>query len=83
MLPSLVRIFTQGKNIAYFESDRPQYDREAQQKTAYANWVFTRQNDGTLILHNMFKDALLQYTGTVKVYWDETKEVTKERYRGM
>jgi hypothetical protein len=83
MLPSLVRIFTQGKNIAYFESDRPQYDREAQQKTAYANWVFTRQNDGTLILHNMFKDALLQYTGTVKVYWDETKEVTKERYRGL
>ena len=83
MLPSLVRIFTQGKNIAYFESDRPQYDREAQQKTAYANWVFTRQNDGTLILHNMFKDALLQYTGTVKVYWDEKKEVTKERYRGL
>ena len=83
MLPSLVRIFTQGKNIAYFESDRPQYDREAQQKTAYANWVFTRQNDGTLILHNMFKDALLQYTGTVKVYWDESKEVTKERYRGL
>lgn len=83
MLPSLVRIFTQGKNIAYFESDRPQFDREAQQKTAYANWVFTRQNDGTLILHNMFKDALLQYTGTVKVYWDEKKEVTKERYRGL
>lgn len=83
MLPSLVRIFTQGKNIAYFEADRPQYDLEAQQKTAYANWVFTRQNDGTLILHNMFKDALLQYTGTVKVYWDEKKEVTKERYRGL
>lgn len=83
MLPSLVRIFTQGKNIAYFESDRPEYDREAAQKTAYANWVFTRQNDGTLILHNMFKDALLQYTGTVKVYWDESKEVTKERYRGL
>lgn len=83
MLPSLVRIFTQGKNIAYFEADRPEYDLEADQKTAYANWVFSRQNDGTLILHNMFKDALLQYTGTVKVYWDESKEVTKERYKGL
>lgn len=83
MLPSLVRIFTQGKNVAYFEADRPEYDQEAIQKTAYANWVFNRQNDGTLILHNMFKDALLQYTGTVKVYWDESSEVTKERYKGL
>lgn len=83
MLPSLVRIFTQGKNVAYFEADRSEYDQEASQKTAYANWVFNRQNDGTLILHNMFKDALLQYTGTVKVYWDESSEVTKERYKGL
>lgn len=83
MLPSLVRIFTQGKYIARFEADNPEYDKEADQKTAWANYVFTRQNDGTLILHNMFKDALLQYTGTVKIYWDEKKEVTKERYRGL
>ena len=83
MLPSLVRIFTQGKYIARFESDNPEYDKEADQKTAWANYVFTRQNDGTLILHNMFKDALLQYTGTVKIYWDEKKEVTKEKYRGL
>lgn len=83
MLPSLVRIFTQGKNVASFESDNPEYDKEASQKTAWANYVFTRQNDGTLILHNMFKDALLQYTGTVKIYWDERKEVTKERYKGL
>lgn len=83
MLPSLVRIFTQGKYIARFEADRPEQDAEADQKTAWANHVFTRQNDGTLILHNMFKDALLQYTGVVKVYWDESKEVTKERYKGL
>ena len=83
MLPSLVRIFTQGKNVAYFESDRPEYDVEAQQKTAYSNYVFNRQNNGVLILHNMFKDALLQYTGTVKVYVDETQEVTMERYQGL
>jgi hypothetical protein len=83
MLPSLVRIFTQGKYVARFESDNPEYDKEADQKTAWANYVFTRQNDGTLILHNMFKDALLQYTGTVKIYWDEKKDVTKEKYRGL
>ena len=83
MLPSLVRIFTQGKYVAVFEGDRPEQDTEAEQKTAYANHVFSRQNDGVMILHNMMKDALLQYTGTVKVYWDEAIEVTKERYKGL
>lgn len=83
MLPSLVRVFTQGKYVARFEADNAASDDEADQKTAWANYVFMRQNDGTLILHNMMKDALLQYTGTVKVYWDESKEVTKERYAGL
>lgn len=83
MLPSLVRVFTQGKYVARFEADNASSDDEANQKTAWANYVFMRQNDGTLILHNMMKDALLQYTGTVKVYWDESKEVTKERYAGL
>lgn len=83
MLPSLLRIFTQGKYVARFESDDPRYDKEADQKTGWSNYVFFRQNDGTLILHNMMKDALLQYTGVVKVYWDERKEVTKERYKGL
>lgn len=83
MLPSLVRVFTQGKYVARFEADNAASDDEANQKTAWANYVFMRQNDGTLILHNMMKDALLQYTGTVKVYWDESKEVTKERYAGL
>ena len=83
MLPSLLRIFTQSKYVAKFEADDPKQDQEAALKTAYANWVFTRDNDGTMILHNMFKDALLQYTGVVKVFWDESKEVTKERYAGL
>jgi len=83
MLPSLLRVFTQGKNTVVFEADRPEADQEALLKTEYANWVFQRDNQGTLILHNMFKDALLQYTGVVKVYWDESQHVTKEKYRGL
>ena len=83
MLPSLIRVFTQGKNTVVFEADRPEADQEALLKTEYANWVFQRDNQGTLILHNMFKDALLQYTGVVKVYWDESQHVTKEKYRGL
>ena len=83
MLPSLLRVFTQGKEVAKFRSDSPEGDDEAEQKTKLANYVFYRQNCGVLTLLNMFKDALLQYTGTVKVMLDESEEVTEERYSGL
>lgn len=83
MLPSLIRVFTQSKNVAHFIADRPEYDEEADQKTELANYVFFRQNQGVLTLTNMFKDALLQYTGAVKISWDESDEVSESRYKGL
>ena len=83
MLPSQLRIFTQGKYVARFESDTLDGEDEAEQKTALANYVFMRQNQGTLILHNFIKDALLQYVGVVKVSWEESDKVTTERYQGL
>ena len=79
MLPSLIRIFTQGKLIARFEESRQEDEQEAFEKTHLSNWVFMHQNNGVLTLHNMFKDALLQYTGTVKVCWEEEEEVSTKR----
>lgn len=83
MLPSLIRIFTQGKLIARFESSRTQDDDEAKEKTHLSNYVFMHENNGVLTLHNMFKDALLQYTGTVKVCWEEEEEVSTTKYSGL
>jgi hypothetical protein len=83
MLPSLLRIFTQGKLIAKFEGDSPDYDEEAKQKTYLSNYAFTRENNGTLTLHNMFKDALLQYIGVVKVVWEEKKKTKRVKYQGL
>lgn len=83
MLPSLIRVFTQGRNVAKFIADTPDGDDEAEQKTELANYVFFRQNQGVLTLTNMFKDALLQYTGVVKVSIDETNEVTESKYKGL
>jgi hypothetical protein len=48
-----------------------------------ANWVFYKDNDGFLILHNWFKDALLQKVGVVKAYWEEKKDTIKEKYKGL
>jgi len=83
MLPQLLRLFTQGKTIAKFEPSRPDQEQECKQKTEFANWVFSKQNDPVLILHNMFKDAILQYTGVVKVNWDDSEEILEENYRGL
>jgi hypothetical protein len=83
MLPSLMRVFAQGKEVAKFTTNDPEGDEEAREKTLYANWVFLESNQGLQLLHSAFKDALLQFTGTFKCHWDDTKEVTEERYTGM
>jgi predicted GNAT family acetyltransferase len=43
----------------------------------------SRDNDGVLLMHNWFKDALLQKNGIVKVYWDEKIDVSKEKYQNL
>lgn len=83
MLPSILRVFTQGRHVGRFEADLPDNDEEATQKTELTNYVFMRQNDGTLTLYNMFKDALLQFLGVVKVAWITEKVVTEEKYDGL
>lgn len=83
MLPSLIRIFTQTNTVARFEADSLEDDQEAEEKTQLANYAFMRQNNGTMTLHNMFKDALLQFTGVVKVSWDAGETASVTQYNGL
>ena len=83
MIPSLLRVFTQGKIMARFDSPNTEDEEEAKQKTHYANHVFNHDNSGTIILHNAFKDALLQYTGVMKVYWCDSEETKTTKYEGL
>ncbi len=79
-LPSLVRIFTGSDNIVVFEPQGPKDEASAKQATDYCNWVFNRDNEGVAILHDWFKDALLQKNGILKAYWEDKEDITKERY---
>ena len=79
-LPSLVRIFTGSDNIVVFEPQGPKDEASAKQATDYCNWVFNRDNAGVAILHDWFKDALLQKNGILKAYWEDKEDITKERY---
>jgi hypothetical protein len=82
-LPQLIRVFTTTEDIVYFEPKSPGDENSAKQATDYCNWVFYRENEGLLILHNWFKDALLQKVGVVKSYWDKRQDVKKEKYKNL
>ena len=82
-LPQLIRIFTASDDIVRFEPTGPGDEEGCKQATEYANWVFYKQNPGFHILHNWFKDALLQKVGTVKAYWDTKIDVIEERYENL
>jgi len=82
-LPPLVRIFTASDEVVRFDPRGPQDEAGAKQATEYVNWVFNRDNSGTIILHNWFKDALLQKVGVVKAYWEDKEDVRKEKYRDL
>ena len=73
-LPQLIRVFTSCEDAVRFEPTKDGEEELADQASDMANWVFYKDNDGFLILHNWFKDALLQKVGVVKAYWEEKKD---------
>jgi hypothetical protein len=83
VLPALIRIFTASDKICTVEPPRPGTESQAKQATEYLNHVFMRENQGFLILHDWFKDALLERLGWVKYYWDTQKTTETESYTGL
>lgn len=83
IMPTLMRIFTAGDNAVEFVPQRLEDEAAARQATEYVNYVFYRQNEGFLILHTFFKDALLQKFGVVHSWWDKHTEDAREEYRGL
>src|SRR6056300_865874 len=79
-LPQLMRLFASGDKVVQFEPVNDGDQPFAKQATEYANWVFNKDNDGFLVMHNWFKDALLQKVGVVKAYWEDKIDVKKESY---
>jgi hypothetical protein len=82
-LPQLLRVFTSSDEMVRFEPKSAGDEEKAKQATEYVNWVLNHDNQGVILFHNWFKDALLQKNGIVKVYWDEQTDVTKEKYEGL
>ncbi len=83
IMPSLMKIFLSGDKVAQFDATGPEDEQVADQATDYANYIFTKDNPGFMILETAFRDALIQKVGIVKLYWDAAKDVTRETYQGL
>ena len=82
-LPQLMRVFTSSNDAVVFEPVNQGDEQTAEQATNYVNHIFYKDNNGFEIMHDWFKDALLQKVGVVKAYWEDKTDVTKEKYYGL
>lgn len=80
VIPSLMKIFMGGEDVVTVAPHGGEDVAGAEQATEYANFVFQRDNPGFVILHSMFKDALLQKTGTCKIYWETAEREEQDEF---
>jgi hypothetical protein len=83
IMPSLLRIFFGPEKVVEFVPQGEDDVDQAEQITDYVNYVFTRDNPGFLILHSVFKDALIRDLGVIKWWWDSSEESRTVEYSGL
>jgi hypothetical protein len=84
MLPSLLRVFTSGKNIAEYAPSGAEPIELLRTATRFINdVVFRKDNRGEVILYQWAFDALVQKVGVVKAVWEEKYETKTETFAGL
>ncbi len=81
--PSLMKVFASGDEVCKFEPFGPEDVEQAEQETEYCNHVLMQKNNGFLVLHDWFHDALLQRNGYVLVQHEVEKLPSREAYKGL
>lgn len=81
--PSLLKIFCAGDEVVRFDAVGPNDEQAAQQETDYCNHVVMQKNNGFLIFHDWFHDALLHKNGYVCVRPVKKTKNSREVYRGL
>jgi len=78
--PALIRVFAGDDDLAAFEPIGPEDEEQAQQETAYINYVVKQKNPWYQIVSDWMTDALICKTGYALAYW-EPEQSEKERYK--
>jgi hypothetical protein len=83
ILPSLIRIFAASEHTVYFQPRTDASTDMADQATDYVKYVFWEDNDGFMVLHSVFKDAMSAKYGVVEVSTDNEEEVTEKTFQNI
>ena len=79
--PQLLEVFCGGDAPVVFTGEGAKDAQAAKDETAYCQYVFERQNNGTLIALTWLHDGLQQKNGIIKVWWDESDRLEREEYK--
>lgn len=83
IMPSLMRIFTSSEHVVDFVPSGPEQDDMAKQATDDVLYTFWEENEGFLMLHDVFKDAMTEKVGIVRWYTDDNKMMREREYLGI
>ena len=83
ILPQLLDIFTATDSIVSFEPTKQEDVKGAEQATETCNYIFTKKNDGFLILYTAIKDALLVKNGCVHWRKETKRQKVKTPLQGV
>lgn len=81
--PSLMKVFCSGDEVVRFEPIGPEDEQQSEQETDYVNHIVQQKNNGFMIFHDWFHDALLQKTGYVWVRAAKEIKQDREAYQGL
>ena len=84
-MPSLARVFLGPSDVMHFEAttERDIDMQEAEEKTAYINWIIRNQTNSYKIQFDWIKDAEIQKMGVVRYDYEELEEVDEQEYQGL
>jgi hypothetical protein len=82
-LPGILKAYTASGNLGEFDPVGPEDEELALQESDAVNHVVMKENDGFILLHDVFKDAMLLKNGYAKRIWEKTEKISEEEYKGI
>jgi hypothetical protein len=82
-MPAILRLFVQSGHIAVFDPVGPEDEKQAEQESDYVNQILMKDNNGFMLLHDVFKDAMILKNGYAKHFWEVSEKVEEEDYYGL
>ena len=83
ILPSLLRIFFGSEEVVQFVPRSAEDVPLAEQATDYIQYVIAEDNPGFLSFLGWFKDALINKTGILKYWADDSKRIESREFHGL